>query len=131
MSSTSDIWFAFARTFSVLFAVLALLILIFYIIKKVSLTGGSKKGGSYINVLSMHHLSPKEKLVLLDVLGETILIGVTPNRISKLTSVDTQIDFSNHISKKKTRFSEFLSHKLGRFSNAENGVDGQREGHES
>ena len=112
MSSTSDIWFAFARTFSVLFVVLALLILVFYLIKKVSTAKGSNGSGNHINVLSMHHFSPKEKLVLLDVLGETILIGVTPNQISKLSSIETDLDFSVKKNEKQSRFSDYLSQKL-------------------
>ena len=117
MTTTADIWVAFARTFSILFVVLALLILIFYIIKKIS-TAGNQKSGSYINVLSMHHLSPKEKLVLLDVLGEIILVGVTPSQISKLTSIKTDMDFSKNMSiKNKTGFSQMLAKSLGRFRN--------------
>ncbi len=112
MSSTSDIWFAFARTFSVLFVVLALLILVFYLIKRVSTAKGSNGSANHINVLSMHHFSPKEKLVLIDVLGETILIGVTPTQISKLSSIETDMDFSAQKDEKKLRFSDFLSQKL-------------------
>ncbi len=113
MSSTSDIWFAFARTFSVLFVVLALLILIFYVIKKISVAN-NKKSGSYIQVLSMHHLSPKEKLVLVDVLGETILVGVTPNQISKLTSIKTDKEFAKQAKPDSFKFSDYLGKKLGR-----------------
>ncbi len=113
MSSTSEIWFAFARTFSVLFVVLALLILIFYVIKKISVAN-NKKSGSYIQVLSMHHLSPKEKLVLVDVLGETILVGVTPNQISKLTSIKTDMDFAKQDKTAGFKFSDYLGQKLGR-----------------
>ncbi|MCF6249611.1 MAG: flagellar biosynthetic protein FliO [Desulfobacula sp.] len=112
MSSTSDIWFAFARTFSVFFVVLALLILVFYMIKRISAAKGVNGSFNHINVLSMHHFSPKEKLVLLDVLGETILIGVTSNHISKLSSIETDLDFSVTENKKKTRFSDYLGQKL-------------------
>ncbi len=112
MSSSSDIWFAFARTFSVLFVVLAVLVSVFYLIKRMSTAKGSNGSANHINVLGMHHFSPKEKLVLLDVLGETILIGVTPNQISKLSTIETDIEFSVQKNEKKFRFSDFLSQKL-------------------
>ena len=85
MNTSSEIWFAFVRTFSVLFLVLAVIILVFYLIKKFSTAKGVKGGKDFIKVLCVHHLSPKEKLVLLDVLGDTILIGVTPTNISKIS----------------------------------------------
>jgi flagellar protein FliO/FliZ len=114
LNSTADIWVAFARTFSVLFVVLAVLILVFYLIKKIS-TGNRNKTGSYIKVLGMHHLSPKEKLVLLDVLGETILVGVTPHNISTLSTLKTDMDFSpENALKPKTGFSQLLARSLGR-----------------
>ena len=113
MSTTSDIWLAFARTFSVLFAVLALLILIFYLIKRLS-GANNNKSGSYIKVLSTHHLSPKEKLVLLNVLGETLLVGVTPNQISKLTAIETDLDFTENEKAGKHLFSDFLGRGMKR-----------------
>lgn len=117
MSTTPDIWIAFARTFSVLFVVLALLILVFYLVKRLSTASGGNKKGNYIQVLSMHHLSPKEKLVLLNVLGETILIGVTPNQISKLKSIDTDMEFSSSANEKGGAFSDFLGNSLKRSLN--------------
>ncbi len=114
MNTSSDIWFAFIKTFSMLFLVLAVVILIFYFVKKLSTSKGVKGGKDFIKVLSMHHLSPKEKLVLLDVLGDTILIGVTPNNISKISSIDTDMDFSGQKSAAPLNFKDFLSQKLGR-----------------
>lgn len=113
MSTNTDIWFAFGKTFGMLFLVLAFLILAFYLIKKASTAQGGKGSKDYIKVLSVHHLSPKEKLVLLDVLGDTILIGVTPNQISKISSIDTDLDLSHSQSPAQGNFSDFLSQKLG------------------
>jgi flagellar protein FliO/FliZ len=115
MNTSSDIWFAFARTFSMLFLVLALLILAFYLIKKFSIVKGIKGGKDFIKVLGIHHLSPKEKLVLLDVLGDTILIGVTPSHICKISSFekDKDIDISNDKNATGFKFSEFLTQKIG------------------
>lgn len=113
MNTSSDIWFAFARTFAMLFLVLALLILAFYLIKRFSESRGRKGNKEYIKVLSVHYLSPKEKLVLLDVLGETLLVGVTPSQISKISSLDVDMDLSSDAQEQKFGFSDFLSKKMG------------------
>lgn len=121
MTSTSQIWFAFARTFTVLFLVLALLVLIFYLIKKFSAARGIGGVANHINVISMHHLSPKEKLVLVDVLGEKILIGVTPSMISNLASFDSDIKLPEKPQPATLNFAGFLKQRLKgepiRFSN--------------
>ena len=114
MSTSPDIWMAFARSFSMLFVVLALLLLVFYLIKRVSDHKGVKGQKNFIKILAVHHLSPKEKLVLVDVLGDSLLIGVTPSQISKITSIDKEIDLSDPPEKELFSFSDLLSGKLGR-----------------
>jgi flagellar protein FliO/FliZ len=114
MNTSSDIWLAFVRTFSMLFLVLALLILAFYLIKKFSTAKGAKGSKDFIQVLCVHHLSPKEKLVLVNVLGETILIGVTPNNISNISSIKKDIDLSIDENSSSSKFSEFLAQKIGK-----------------
>jgi len=126
MNTSSDIWFAFVRTFSMLFLVLALLIFAFYLIKRFSTAKGVKGGKDFIRVLSVHHLSPKEKLVLLDVLGDITLIGVTPTNISKISSIDKDIDFSSKGDETSFNFSDFLTQKIGSsFKNRENELLGK------
>ena len=95
MSADADIWSAFARSFGMLFMVLALLLLIFYLLKRflAARTGNTTK--DLIKVLTVHHLSPKEKLILVNVMDETILIGVTPNQISTLKVMDKSVDVSS------------------------------------
>ncbi len=125
MSSSPDIWMAFGRTFGMLFLVLALLILVFYLIKKYSNARGLKGSKNFIKVLTIHHLSPKEKLVLVDVLGDTILIGVTSSNITKISSFDKNVDLQVDqpigspvdIEDQPSKFSDFLSQKLTRSTN--------------
>ncbi|NOX34994.1 MAG: flagellar biosynthetic protein FliO [Deltaproteobacteria bacterium] len=113
MNTSSDIWLGFARTFSMLLLVLAVALLAFYMIKKFSITKGVKGNKEFIKVVCVHHLSPKEKLVLLDVMGDTILIGVTPTNISKISSLEKKIDFSGDGNEASFNFSDFLAQKLG------------------
>jgi len=93
MNTDSDIWFSFARTFGMLFMVLALLLLVFYLLRQFLAARGGGSTKDLIKVLTVHHLSPKEKLILVNVLDETILIGVTPNQISKIKVMEKSVDF--------------------------------------
>ena len=75
--------------------VLALLLLVFYLMKRFMAAKGGNTHRDLIKVLTVHHLSPKEKLILVNVLDETILIGVTPNQISTIKVMEKQVDASS------------------------------------
>ena len=63
-------------------------------------------------MLAVHYISPKEKILLLDVLNEKILIGVTPQNISQLATIDNDMDLTQNEEKKNMKFADFLSGKL-------------------
>jgi flagellar protein FliO/FliZ len=129
MNTSSEIWVAFARTFSMLFLVLAVALIAVYLMKKMATSKGTKGGKNFIKVLAVHHLSPKEKLVLLDVLGDILLVGVTPAAISKLSSFDREMDLPGDGSEAGFKFSDFLTQKLGRsFHHKAAGVLEKKEG---
>lgn len=113
MKTSSDIWFAFGQTFAMLALVLALLIFTFYLIKKFSTARGIRGSKNLIQILAVHHLAPKEKLVLLNVLDETILVGVTSSNISKIASFDKGVDLPQENVDAGPQFSHFLARKLG------------------
>jgi flagellar protein FliO/FliZ len=113
MKTSSDIWLAFGQTFAMLALVLAVLILVFYLIKKFSTAKGIAGNKKIIQTLAVHHLAPKEKLVLLNVLGETILVGVTSSSISKIASFDKAVDLPLEKMDTGPKFSHFLAGKLG------------------
>ena len=50
---------------------------------------------------------------MLDVLGDTILIGVTSTNISKISSFEKELDFSGEENETSFKFSDFLTQKLG------------------
>ena len=89
MNTDADMWVQFAKSFGVLFAVLAIFLLALYLVRRFSGRFGTKGSESLIKVLSVHHLSPKEKLVLVSVLEESVLLGVSPAGISSLARFDT------------------------------------------
>ena len=111
MNAPPEIWTAFARTFFMLCVVLVTLVLLFYFIKRFSKKSG-RRGEGFISVLAVHYISPKEKILLLDVLNEKILIGVTPQNISQLAIIDNDMDLTQKKEKKNMKFADFLSGKL-------------------
>ncbi len=116
MSTDTDMWLAFARTFGMLFIVLALFLVAFYLFKKFSGHAGVK-GANPIQVLGVYHISPKEKLMLVNVLNENILIGVTPQTISSLATLgekDTKPMTANM--EDRLGFSDMLKKSLKRAS---------------
>ena len=75
------------KTMAMLFIVLGFLILILYLVKKFILPKGKAQGDMLIKVLSTLHLSPKERVEVIEISGEKIVLGVTPGSISFLTKL--------------------------------------------
>ena len=80
----ADIWGAFLRTGSVLIFVIAIMIILLFFLKKFSRSSLVRRKNELIKVVSMHHFSPREKLVLVDVMDKRLLIGVTTQTIQTL-----------------------------------------------
>lgn len=88
MNTDTDLWMEFAKSFGILFAVLAFFLTALYLVRRFSGRFGTTGSVELIKVLSVHHLSPKEKLVLVSVQNESLLIGVSPTGISSLARFD-------------------------------------------
>ena len=75
------------KTTAMLFLVLGLLILVLYIMKRFLFLKRGPKGDMFIKVLSSLHLSPKERIEVIEISGEKIVVGITPSNISFLTKL--------------------------------------------
>jgi flagellar protein FliO/FliZ len=75
------------KTMAMLFIVLGFLILVLYLVKKFILPKAKTKGDLLIKVLSTLHLSSKERVAVIEISGEKIVLGVTPGSISFLTKL--------------------------------------------
>ncbi len=121
MTANTDIWPAFLKTLAMLSFVIALLVLVFYFIKRFSAARGIKGSDRFIKTICVHYLSPKEKIVLLDILGEKILIGVTPQNITRIASIKGELECDKHLhgndNGHASGFSEFFA-KAMNFSSA-------------
>ena len=75
-----------------LFLVLGLLVFVLYSMKKFMFKGRDSKGNVFIKVVSSLHLSPKERIEVIDVAGERIVLGITPGNINFLTKIGSTKD---------------------------------------
>ena len=73
---------------AMLLVVLGLMILVLYGMKKYVFPRERVKGDPIIRVLSSLHLSTKERIEVIEVAGERLVLGITPGRISFLTRID-------------------------------------------
>ena len=75
------------KTIAMLFIVLGFLILVLYLVKKFMLPKGKTQGDMLIKVLSTLYLSSKERVEVIEISGEKIVVGVAPGSISFLTKL--------------------------------------------
>ena len=75
------------KTMAVLFIVIGLLVLILYLIKRFLFQGQGMRGDMTIRVISSLHFSPKERIEVVEISGERIVIGITPGSINFLTKL--------------------------------------------
>ena len=88
METSSEMWGAFLKSAVMLGVVIAALVLLLYVVRRFTSLRGASKGRTDIKVTAVHHLAPKEKLVLVDVLDRKILLGVTSQTITSLATFD-------------------------------------------
>jgi flagellar biosynthetic protein FliO len=75
------------KTIAVWFLVLGLLILVLYMLRRGVLFRSRSKEQLLIQVLSSFNLSPKERIDVIEISGERLVLGVTPGNISLLTKL--------------------------------------------
>ncbi len=88
MDSISFFW-SFFKMLAALAVVIALMIAVAYFIKKYFLQSLPETNSSaLISIVSTRHLSPKNSLLLIEVLGQVILVGVSNQQMSMLSRID-------------------------------------------
>ena len=76
------------KTAAMLFVVLGFLILVLFFMKKYLMSRRGLRGDLIIKTLSSLYLSPKERIEVVEVSGERIVVGITPGNISFLTKLN-------------------------------------------
>ncbi|MBF0111563.1 MAG: flagellar biosynthetic protein FliO [Desulfamplus sp.] len=87
MEHSTDIWAAFFKTGGVLLFVILFLVSILYLLKRFSHLRIINSRHDHIKILALHHFSPREKVVLMEVMGKTLLIGVTSQNIQTIATI--------------------------------------------
>jgi flagellar biosynthetic protein FliO len=77
------------KTVAMLFVVLGFLLLVLYLMKRFLLLRRGSHGDAFIKILSSLHLSPKERIEVIEISGERIVVGITPGNISFLTKLNS------------------------------------------
>ncbi|MBW2492042.1 MAG: flagellar biosynthetic protein FliO [Deltaproteobacteria bacterium] len=76
------------KTIAMLFIVLGVLVVVLYTMKKFMSPKGKGKGELIIKVVSSLYLSPKERVEVIEISGERIVVGITPGNINFLTKLN-------------------------------------------
>lgn len=76
------------KTVAMLSIVLGLLILVLYFMKRFLFFTRGARGDLLIRILSSLHLSSKERIEVIEISGEKIVVGITPGNISFLTKLN-------------------------------------------
>jgi flagellar protein FliO/FliZ len=87
-----ELWGTMLRSFGMLLVVLGILLLVLWLLRRYSLHQGSGAKQEVIRMVASLYVGPKERIALVDVLGEKILIGITPQQISYLARIEDEKD---------------------------------------
>ena len=89
-SASPELWVSLLQSFGMLLLVLALLILVLWLLRRYFSHSGAVGQQGVIRMLSSIYVAPKERIALVDVLGEKLLIGITPQQISFLARIEDE-----------------------------------------
>jgi len=87
LDSVSFFW-SFVKMLVSLAMVIGLMIGVLYLVKRYfHKSPATADSTSVIRIVASHHLGPKSNLVLVDVLGQLVLLGVSGQQIANLTAI--------------------------------------------
>ncbi|MFH0730500.1 MAG: flagellar biosynthetic protein FliO [Pseudomonadota bacterium] len=91
VTSAPELWITLFKSLGMLCIVLVLLIAVLWVLRRVYHHSGGGQPG-LIQILASSYVAPKERIVLVDVLGEKLLLGITSQQINLLTKVVDEKD---------------------------------------
>jgi flagellar biosynthetic protein FliO len=106
------------KMFSALLLVMGIFFGSFYLLRRVVRRGGAGPGRELIKIIDRSYLEPKKKILLVEVSGEFLVLGITNDRISLLTKIEDK-DGVQQLSKKgpmgaSVSFSSHLSRLMAK-----------------
>jgi len=97
-----DMYAAAVKTFSILFIILAVILTLFYLTKRVWPRGLDFMGGDrWVRVIAATSIAPKKTVTLVEVAGEVLVLGLAGDQITMLTKV-TNEQMMHHLKESET-----------------------------
>lgn len=91
-AASPELWATLLKSFGMLLLVLAILILVLWLMRRYFTYSAPAGQQGIIRMLASVYVAPKERIALVDVLGEKLLIGITPQQISFLARIEDEKD---------------------------------------
>ena len=89
--SQPDFYSTAIRTFSVLFIILAVILIGSYLAKRFWPKGsGLMASNQWIRVIAANYIAPKKTISLVEVAGEMLVLGLTDSQITMLTKINDE-----------------------------------------
>jgi len=86
-----DLYSAAVKTFSILSVILAVILTVFYLIKRFWPKGSGFMGSDrWVRVIAATYIAPKKMVALVEVAGEVLVLGLTGDHITMLTKVTNE-----------------------------------------
>ena len=111
--ASPELWGTLLKSAAMLSIVLGLLIGVLFLMRRLFYGKTGTAGRGVIRTIASSYVAPKERIVLIEVLVEKLLIGVTPHAINCLAKIsnDTEIDIPEPPMPNRF-FSNFLKNAL-------------------
>jgi len=85
--ASPDLWITLLKSAAMLCIVLALLLGILFLMRRLFYRNARMSGRGLIRTVASNYVAPKERIVLIEVLGEMLLLGITPYAINCLAKI--------------------------------------------
>ncbi|MCD6255331.1 MAG: flagellar biosynthetic protein FliO, partial [Deltaproteobacteria bacterium] len=112
-----DFYSIFLKGISSLSIVLGAIFLTLFVWKRLlAFQGrGIRKDTGLIRILATHYFSPQQSIALVEINGEQMVLGITPDRISVLTNSKKSNDFKDTLNQETDKIEETAKVLRGKF----------------
>lgn len=123
MNATPDMLTAGLKMIASLGLVLAMILGLLYVLRKMNRQRFGGPGGSQIQVLESHYMGVKKTISLVSVPGKVLVVGIAGDRINLLDTLDEGIVLQQITTAEKKPFGPMLANRLKHFGRGFKGED--------
>jgi flagellar protein FliO/FliZ len=126
--ASPELWGTLIKSAAMLSIVLGLLVGVMFLMRRFFYGKAGAAGRGVIRTIASSHVAPKERIVLIEVLGEKLLLGVTPHAINCLAKISNDAKIDIPVPPPANRFfPNFLKNAIsGQHRQNEMDTDGQK-----